>query len=262
MTTSGRLFDTHAHLDDPRFENDLEDVIGRAREAGVERMISIGTNVGTTENAVRIAGGHEGIYASVGLHPHSAAEFSEEHAVRLTEMCSDDNVIAIGEIGLDYYKDRSPREVQRSVFRRMLEIAREVDLPVIVHNRDATDDCLAILKDFRGQIRGVAHCFSGNRAVADRFLDLDFYISFSGTVTFPKTEELAEVARIVPDDRILIETDCPYLAPQAQRGRRNEPAFVKYVAERIAVLRKIDISQAADITMRNAGELFLGKKSR
>ncbi len=262
MSKNPLLFDTHAHLDDGRFENDLEDVIGRAREAGVERMISVGADLPSSERAISIAGAHEDIYASVGFHPHGAVEFTEEYAGRLTEMCSREKVVAVGEIGLDYYKDYSPREAQRIAFRRMLELALEVDLPVIVHNRDSADDCLDIMSKFRGKIRGVAHCFSGNQAVADRFLDLGFYISFSGTVTFPNAKKLADVARIVPDDRILIETDCPYLAPQQQRGRRNEPAWVGYVAERIAELRGIDLSLIAEITTRNSEELFLRKESR
>lgn len=254
-----KLFDTHAHLDDPKFKNDLEDVIARAREAGVESMISVGADLPSSRRTIDIAEAHKGIYAAVGLHPHDAAEFTEEHVDQLAKMCSREKVVAVGEIGLDYYRDHSPREAQKGVFRRMLEIALEVNLPVIVHNRDAADDCLNIMNEFRGQIRGVAHCFSGNQAVADRFLDLGFYISFSGTVTFPKTKELAEVACIVPNDRILIETDCPYLAPQQQRGRRNEPAFVRYVAEKISELRGIDLPHAAEMTRRNAEELFLRK---
>lgn len=251
------FFDTHVHLDNERFEDDLENVILQAKEAGIGKMISVGADMSSSENAIRIAMEHDEIYSSVGCHPHSADKFTKEKSQKLMAMCSMDKVIAVGEIGLDYFKDYTPRDIQKSTFRRMLEIAREVNLPVIVHNREAADDCLSILEDFRGEIQGVAHCFSEGPKVAADFLDLGFYISFSGTITYPKTNELAEAARMVPDDRILIETDCPYLAPQAQRGRRNEPAFVRYVAERVAQLRGMNLSDAANMTTRNGEKLFL-----
>lgn len=249
------MFDTHAHLDDPRFHNDLEDVIVRAGEAGVDQIISVGTDLETSTRAVQIAGEHEGVYATVGFHPHAAADFSG--AEQLEKLYADPEVVAIGEIGLDYYRDRAPRDAQQNAFRRQIELAIDTNLPIIVHNREADDDCLRILGEFNGEVRGVAHCFSGDETVARKFMDLGFYISFSGTVTFPNTRRLADAARMVPDDRILVETDCPYLAPQARRGKRNEPAFVKYAVEKLAELRGTDPASIGETTALNATALFL-----
>jgi TatD DNase family protein len=252
------MFDTHTHLDDPRFEADSEQVIERAAAAGVRRMITVGAGLDSCRRAVKIAEVREGIRASVGVHPHDAAALSDPVLNELRQLAGSDRVAAVGEIGLDYYRNLSPRDTQREAFRRQIELAVELGLPVIVHNREARDDCLEILRAFDGRIRGVAHCFSGDADTARAFLDLGFYISFSGSVTFPNARNLAAVAAIVPEDRILAETDCPYLAPQQVRGSRNEPAFLRYVVEKLSEIRGVTIADMARITTENAEELFLG----
>ncbi len=250
------LFDSHAHLDDPRLTDDLDNVLARAREAGINEIITVGTNPDNWVDAVEIARAHEGIRATAGCHPHDASSFGDAEADQLIEICALPEVVALGEIGLDYHYDNSPRDAQRDAFARQLEMAGQLELPVIVHCREASQDCLSILKDAGAGLRGVAHCFSGTDGDADALLELEFHISFSGTVTFPSAAPLAEIARRIPEDRLLIETDCPYLAPQLRRGKRNEPSYVRFVAEKLAQLRNTDTTEIARVTTRNARALF------
>ncbi|MBE0597526.1 MAG: YchF/TatD family DNA exonuclease [Desulfuromonadales bacterium] len=252
------LVDTHAHLDNAQFRDDREAVIARALEQGVTRLLTVGTDLASSRLSIEIASAHPEVYAAVGIHPHDALTASEETLEQLRELItSAPKVVAVGEIGLDFYRDRAPREAQREAFRRQIRLAREVDLPLIVHDRDAHQEVLQILREENAQeIGGVLHCFSGDLEMARQCLELGFYLSFPGTITYPKNEELRQVVRGVPIDRLLVETDCPYLAPQPFRGRRNEPAYVRHTAEAIAAIKGLTIADVARITTVNSYRLF------
>jgi TatD DNase family protein len=257
---AGALIDTHAHLQLDDYESDLQIVLRRAKEAGVVRVITVGFNLQTSRAAVEMASGYDGIYATVGIHPHNAKEFTDKTADELRELAGKHKVVAIGEIGLDYYRNLSPREKQIYAFERQLELAGELGLPVVIHDRDAHKDVAITLERyvnvFKVNILGVMHCFSGDWRFARRCLDVGFYISIAGPVTYPNSDDLRQVASRVPDDRLLVETDCPWLAPQHKRGRRNEPAYVRFVAKKIADLRRIPFGKLADATTENAVRLF------
>ncbi|HEX8984250.1 MAG TPA: TatD family hydrolase, partial [Bryobacteraceae bacterium] len=229
------LVDSHCHLDDQQFDADREAAIERARAAGVGLMLAIGTGGGPPdlEAGVRLADAYPDIYATVGVHPHDASKATEETFARLRELLAHPKVLGVGEIGLDYHYDFSPRETQREVFARQLAMAREAGKPVIIHTREAWDETFAAL----GAGPGILHCFSGGPEQAERALALGFHISFAGMLTFPKAAEVQAAARMVPRERLLLETDAPYLAPVPRRGKRNEPAFVVETARRLAVLR-------------------------
>jgi TatD DNase family protein len=254
------LVDSHAHLDDERFAPDLEAVLDRARDAGVQRIVTVGTGLASCEAAIALATRYPGfVWASVGIHPHDAAGADETALARLGELARSPGVAAIGETGLDYHYDRSPREVQRAVFESQIRLARLMDLPVVVHCREADEDCLAILSEWAGSgLRGVMHCFSGDQPTAEALVGMGFFISFAGPLTFPNAGKLRETARLAPMDRLLIETDCPWLAPQPVRGRRNEPAFVRHVAEALAAVRGMTADEVAAGTAANAVRLFRG----
>lgn len=237
------------------FDPDREEVIMRARAAGLEAMITIGSDLEGTLQAVNLAEQHDFIYASVGIHPHEAKDVSDQTYVLLRELALKQKVVAIGETGLDYHYDHSPRDLQRTVFIRQLELADETGLPVIVHSREADEDILNIVRE-SGVNRGVFHCFSGNLDMAEQVMALGFYISIAGPVTFRKALDLQEVARKVPDDYLLIETDAPYLTPEPFRGRRNEPAYILNTAKQIAELRDITLQDLSRITTLNAKRLF------
>jgi len=249
------LTDSHAHLDDRRFAPDLEEVIGRAREAGVTAILTVASNLRAARASIDLAGRFPFIRVAVGIHPHDAAAAPDDYPERLRRLARLPGVAAIGEIGLDYHYDFSPRPVQREVFRVQLELARELDLPVVIHAREADGDILAALRE-AGPGRGVMHCFSGDLAMAEACLDLGYHLSFAGNVTFPKSEELRRVAARVPLDRLLVETDCPYLAPVPKRGRRNEPAFVVHTARALAELRGMTLEELAAQATANARVLF------
>ncbi len=232
------LVDTHCHLDDPKFDEDRAQVIDRALAAGVTRMVAVGTGNGPPdlECGVRLADRYDFMYATVGVHPHDASKARAETFTRLQELAVHPKVVAIGEIGLDYHYDLSPRDVQRAVFERQLAIADAAGLPVVIHTREAWKDTLDLLRGhWRGE--GIMHCFTGDAAQAREALDLGFHLSFGGVLTFPKAEGVREAARIVPEERLLVETDCPYLAPVPHRGKRNEPAFVVDTVRRLAEVR-------------------------
>ena len=254
------LVDSHAHLEFPQFDADREQVIARAREAGVATILAIGSGSGpqALEVGIELATKYDWMLASIGIHPHEARLATEAHYARLAELARHPRVVAWGEIGLDYHYDHSPREVQVTVFRQQLELAREASLPVIIHCREAWDDCLDILEtDWKGTGKGgILHCFSGTLAGAERALAMGFLISFAGNLTYQKAENLRAVARQLPSERLLIETDAPFLAPQAFRGRRNEPAYVVEVARKLAEVRGITVEEAAELTARNFRRLF------
>jgi TatD DNase family protein len=256
-----RLVDSHCHLDDPKFDEDREQVIERARAAGVERMMAIGTGNGPPdlEVAVRQADRYPFMYATIGVHPHDASKATPETFLRLRELAPHPKVLAVGEIGLDYHYDFSPREVQRDVFARQLEIASDAGLPVVIHTREAWDDTLALLREnWHGG--GIMHCFTGDEQQARQALDLGFHLSFGGVLTFPKAETVRQAARITPDDRLLVETDCPYLAPVPHRGKRNEPAFVVASVKRLAEVRGRASEEVAELTTGNFEQLCLRGK--
>ncbi|MBP2673679.1 MAG: hydrolase TatD [Deltaproteobacteria bacterium] len=251
------FFDTHAHLDLPPLSENEEKVVARARDAGVDRIVTVGIDPESSAKAVEIAHRHPGVYASVGLHPHDASSLSDALLPRLEALSRCDKVVAIGETGLDFYRDRSPRDAQRAAFREQVRLARRRNLPVIVHDRDAHDEVLSILSEENAsEVGGIIHCFSGDLAMARKALAMNFLISIPGAITYPKSQTQAEAVRKLPADRLLIETDCPYLAPVPHRGKTNEPAFVPLVAERIAQLKGLSVEDVARITTLNAVRLF------
>jgi TatD DNase family protein len=250
------LVDTHAHLDANQFAGDLEEVISRARAADVRAVITVGTDLDSSRAAVALAEEHPGIFAAVGIHPHEAARAGSKALVELAHLSVHPNVVAIGETGLDFYRNLSPPDRQREVFVAQLKLARKVDKPVIIHDRDAHPQVLAILKDTGVGWRGVLHCYSGDYPMALEAMDMGFYISIAGPVTFQNARRLQALVCELPLDRVLVETDCPYLAPHPHRGRRNEPAYVCLVADKIAELRGLSRSKVADITTDNASRLF------
>jgi TatD DNase family protein len=247
-----KLVDSHCHLDDPKFDEDREQVMERARAAGVERMMAIGTGNGPPdlEVAVRQADRYDFVYATIGVHPHDASKAEADTFVKLRELARHPKVLAVGEIGLDYHYDFSPRDVQRAVFVRQLELAAEAAKPIVIHTREAWDDTLEILRaSWRGG--GIMHCFTGDEQQARQALDLGFHLSFGGVLTFPKAEPTRQAAKIVPEDRLLVETDCPYLAPVPHRGKRNEPAFMVETVKRLAELRGRRAEEIAEVTTSN-----------
>lgn len=251
------LFDTHAHLHFPEFADDLGAVLARARAAGVRRMLTIGTDVETSRAAVALAAREPDVWASVGVHPHDADEADATALAEIEELAAEPRVVGIGETGLDFFRNLSPREAQERAFRAQLALARRVGKPVIVHCRDAHEETLAILAEERvGETGGVMHCFSGDTAIARRCLDLGLLISLAGPVTYPKARALPEVARFVPGDRLVVETDCPFLPPQPYRGKRNEPAYLAITAARVAELRGESLQTLAARTSENAAKLF------
>ena len=251
------LFDTHTHVNDEQFDQDREEVIKRARETGVSNMIVVGFDRPTIERAMDIVSKNEDMYAAVGWHPVDAIDMTDEDLDWIESLTKDPKVVALGEMGLDYHWDKSPADVQKSVFRRQIQLAKKLDMPIIIHNREATDDIVAILEEEQGkEVGGIMHCYSSDWETAKRCLDMNFYISFGGPVTFKNGHLAKEVAKQVPLDRLLIETDCPYLSPHPFRGKRNEPARVKLVAEQIAELKEMTFEEIAKITSENAKRLF------
>ena len=251
------IIDSHAHLDDRRFDRDRDMIIKKLQDNGIELAINIGADLKTSIASVSLAEKYKNIYAVVGIHPHSAKEMDDSTIEILRSFASREKVVAIGEIGLDFYRDLSPRDVQRKSFRDQLKLAKEVNLPVVIHSRDADQEVFDTLKQAQdGNLRGVLHCYSGSVELAMEFIKLGFYISLAGPVTFNNARVPKEVAKAVPLDKLLIETDSPYLTPEPYRGKRNEPIFTKYVAGTIADLRGISYQELAKATNRNTKELF------
>lgn len=251
-----QLVDSHAHLDFRRFNSDRKAVIRRAEESDVVAVVNVGADLKSSRAAIRLAEQNDFVYAAVGVHPHSAKKVTQGVLNELRTLARHPKVVAIGEIGLDYYRDLSPRPVQRTAFTQQLELASELELPVVVHSRDAYEHVLEELRKWEGT--GVVHSYSGGIRYLNDTLALGFYVGISGPVTFPKASQLREVAAKIPLERLLIETDCPYLTPVPFRGRRNEPSYVKYVAEEIARVRGEPAEAVAQATTDNAGRLFGG----
>jgi TatD DNase family protein len=255
-----KLVDSHVHLDDEKFDPDRDATIERARAAGVEHMMAIGTgDPPDLEVAVRLADRYPFIYATIGVHPHDASKATPETWSRMRELATHPKELAVGEIGLDYHYDFSPRDVQRAVFEQQLTLAAECGKPIVIHTREAWDDTLDVLREhWHGG--GIMHCFTGDETQARQALDLGFHLSFGGVLTFPKADAVRQSARIAPEDRILVETDCPYLAPVPYRGKRNEPAFVVETARRLAEVRGVSTEAIAEATTRNFERLlFAGR---
>ncbi len=263
--TQAPLYDTHCHLESPRFSSDREEVVARARAGGVRAMLTCGTDQATSQKAVALASDHGGILAAVGIHPHEAqasglasqsAEERSEAIKALHGLACAPYVVAIGEIGLDYHYDFSPRPVQREVLRQQLRLAAEMNLPVVLHTREAESDMQSVLDQAPATLRGVLHCFLSDRAMAMWALERGLYLGIGGAVTFKNAEHLRDIVAEMPLDRILIETDAPYMAPHPHRGKRNEPSYVGLVAERIAQIRRCETSEIAKRTFENAVRLF------
>lgn len=250
------LFDSHAHLDDQRFDEDRPAVIERAQAAGLVGILNAGACMQSSARSIALAEEYAFIYAAVGIHPHDAKDAVDGDYQQLAEWTQTSKVVAIGEIGLDYYYDLSPREVQQQVFMRQLDVARQCNKPVIIHDRDAHGDILAMLKKEAKGLTGVLHCYSGSWEMAKEILKMGFYISFAGPVTYAKDGKLKEVAANLPLERLLVETDCPYLTPKPYRGRRNEPAHVKYTAEEVAAVRNMEFVALAEAATANTKRLF------
>lgn len=251
------FFDTHAHLDDKQFNQDLEQVIEQAETEKVSLILNVGINLASSVRSIALAEKFPQIFASVGVHPHDAKAMAQEEAWhQLEELIKKPKVVALGEMGLDYYYNFSEPEQQREVFHRQLELAKQTKLPVIIHNRDAHKDILDILTQYKGEITGVLHCFSGSWEMAQQCLKLGYYISLGGPVTFKNAVTPKEVAKKLPIDRILIETDCPYLTPHPYRGKRNQPSYVGLIAQEIAAIRGIELTELAEQTTANGKKLF------
>lgn len=256
------LFDSHCHLEDERFQDDRDQVMQRMAESGVARCILAGSDLDSSRRIVELTQKHPNVYGVVGYHPHEAKYWTEDCIDQLTLWQKEERIVGIGEIGLDYYYDLSPRETQQQVFETQLLLARRLGVPAVFHIRDAHGDVLDILRAHRGELpSGVVHCYSGSVESAREYLDMGFYISFAGPVTFKNANRLLDVARYVPQDRFLIETDSPYLAPVPMRGRRNEPAYVQYVAQVMAQLRGVSPEDIARTSSQNTCRLYGIKES-
>lgn len=251
------LIDSHAHLDMDDFAGDLGPVLTRALEAGIDQIVTVGIDLASSLRAVELAEEHSFLFATVGCHPHNADRMGRDDLDRMAELASNPKVVAWGEIGLDFFRNRSGREGQIRAFERQLEMASSLDLPVVIHDRDAHEEVLSCIKGMgEKRPRGVIHCFSGDTDLAQEFLNLGYYISLPGTITFSKAETARDVARTVSLERLLLETDAPYLAPVPRRGRRNEPALLIHTAREISRLRGISLEEAARITSNAARRLF------
>lgn len=251
------LFDTHVHLNAEQFSEDLDEVIDRAKAEGVDYMVVVGFDRPTIKKAMELVEEYDFIYASVGWHPVDAIDMREEDLLWIEELAKHPKVVAIGEMGLDYHWDKSPKEIQQEVFRKQIQLAKKVKLPIVIHNREATADIITILKEENAsEVGGIMHCFSGSVEVAKECVDMNFYISLGGPVTFKNAKKPKEVAQEIPLNKLLIETDCPYLAPHPHRGKRNEPSYVKLVAEQIAELKDISYEEVSNVTTKNAKKLF------
>jgi len=250
------LIDSHAHLEMREFDNDRDKVVSRAKEAGVDAIVTVGTNLRDCQSVVNLAARYESVYAALGIHPHEVKGIDEKTYDALRRLVRQPKVVAYGEIGLDFFRNHSPRDVQIRCFGEQLEMAEEFNLPVIIHDREAHAETLNMLTGWKGKRGGIVHCFSGDVAMAKKCLDMGFYISIPGPVTFPKAEKMIEVVRRVPLNRLLVETDAPYLAPQPYRGKRNEPSYVVHAAQKIADIKGLALADVGAATSQNARTIF------
>jgi len=251
------LIDTHAHLDFPQFQNDLKQVLERARQAGVSALLNAGTDIKSSLRSLELSKKHTAISASVGIHPHGAGKVTSGWMAQLEKLAAEQTVLAVGEMGLDFYRNLSSRDQQEQVFREQIRLACRIQKPLIIHSRQAHAETLKILKEEKLPVSvGVMHCFSGDRHWAESFLNLGFYISIAGPVTYPRSHDLRDLLKYIPSDRLLLETDSPYLPPQAYRSERNEPAYIKLTYERVAMVLNIDLDDLAKQIYLNAIRLF------
>jgi len=258
------LVDTHAHLDFADFDQDRKQVIERAKNAGLKWIVSIGSgdSIKSARQSLKLSQENPMIYSTAGIHPHDAKIWSNELRDEIIDLAQNPKQVAIGEIGLDFAKDYSPRDLQEKAFREQIEIANELDLPVIIHSRNAHNEVMKILKELKPE-RGVMHCFSGSPELARQLVKIGFYISIPGVITFKNAQKLVEVAKEIPLEHLLIETDCPFLTPEPYRGKRNEPAYVKLIAEKISAIKTIPFDQVAEKTTANAEMIFgLGRDQK
>lgn len=256
MEKDMEIFDSHCHLDDERFEGDLENVFARMGEFEVKYCLCPGSDLTSSRRVIALAQEHPFIWAAAGVHPHEAKDVPEDYLDRLREMLAMPRVQALGEIGLDYYYDLSPRDVQMKVMDEQVQLALETDKPVIFHIRDAHGDMADYLRSLTKRPRGIIHCFTGSAEMAKVYVKMGFYISFSGSLTFKKAPNLWEAAKVIPPERLLVETDSPYLAPEPRRGRRNEPGYTRYVLEKLAALKEMDAEELAAVTTENARKIY------
>ena len=249
------LFDTHAHMNDPAFDEDREAVLLGLKDKGVSRMMNIGCCLESSRDCVAMAEKYPFVYATVGTHPDSADEVDEAVLEEYRQMAQNPKVMAIGEIGLDYYYETIPREIQQRAFRLQMELARELGLPVVVHERNAHDDGMRIVKEFK-DVTGVFHCYSGSAEMARQLVDMGWYIGFTGVLTFKNARKAVETAERIPLERIVLETDCPFMAPEPFRGKRNDPGYLWRMAARLAEIRGISVEEVHRITTENANRLY------
>ena len=251
------LIDSHAHLEMPEFKKDLEAVIQRAKESGVEYIFTVGTEKKDWKRALEIANSHPSIYAILGVHPHNAKEIDDQTYPLLKELCKNKKVKAYGEIGLDFFRNLSPRDIQLKRFREQIELAKEVGLPIVVHDREAHQETLEILKSEKAEeCGGIIHCFSGDYEMAKACIEMGFYISVPGSITFKNAESFREIVKRIPLESLLVETDAPFLTPEPFRGKRNEPSYVRYTAQKVAEMKKVPFEKVAEVTTENALRVY------
>lgn len=248
------IFDSHAHYDNPKFSEDCDETLKMVFENGVSAIINIGSDMENSHSSVELANKYQFIYSSVGVHPHSASEFCDDDLIVLEKLTKNEKVVAIGEIGLDYHYDFSPREIQKKVFISQLDLAKKLNKPIIVHSREATSDTLEVLKNY--DLKGVVHCFSGSAETAKIYLDMGYYIGFTGVVTFDNAQKAQQAVESIPLERLLLETDCPYMAPVPFRGKRATSDMIKYIAQKIAEIKNVSPQYVIDITRKNTCDLF------
>jgi TatD DNase family protein len=251
------LIDSHAHLEMPEFKKDLEAVIQRAEESGVEYIFTVGTEKKDWKKALEIANSHPSIYAILGVHPHNAKEIDEETYPVLEELCQNEKVRAFGEIGLDFFRSLSPRDIQLKKFREQIGLAKELRLPIVVHDREAHRETMEILKSEKAEeCGGIIHCFSGNYEMAEVCIEMGFYISIPGSITFKSAEGFREIVKKIPLESLLVETDAPFLTPEPFRGKRNEPSYVRYTAQKVAEIKNVSFEKVAEVTTENALRVY------
>ncbi len=251
------LIDSHAHLSMPQFDRDREEVVHRASNAGVRFIMTVGIDTASSQHAVAISHEYSSVYAVVGIHPHNAKIADKRVLHQMREIAKDSRVKAYGEIGLDFFRNLSPPSAQVRVFKDQMRLARDLEMPIVIHDREAHEEVLEILREEGGEsLNAVFHCFSGDLAMAKEVVEMGFYLSVPGTITFPRAYQIREVIRDIPLERILIETDCPFLSPEPYRGKRNEPSYVQYIAEKIADIKGVPVETVGTVTSRNAAEFF------
>lgn len=252
------IFESHAHFDDSKFDEDRDEVIKSLKAYGIDKVINVAADMHSSLRCIELAKKYDFVFASIGVHPHDVKSMMEEDLERLIALAVYDKVIALGEIGLDYYYENSPKEVQKLWFREQMSIAKDLELPIIVHSRDAAQDTFDLIKEMKAhEVGGVIHCYSGSKEMAQRYVDMGFYLGIGGVVTYDNAKTLKEVVKAIPLEALLIETDCPYLSPVPKRGKRNDPRNLNYIAEVISQIKGIELEEVLQITYNNGMKLFL-----